>query len=238
MRSLRSLASVSALALCATLASVAHASTIDVQFSRDPGLAQTGAAFVGQAGDQWNDFLGNTGGGLLIDTTGATTGVSLSFSAASVYESVPTYTQFTGTPYANLMRGYLVDFSNSPGIDLTFSGLTPGQGYGFWIYTQGDDNSGNRQISLSANGGPVVVNTQADDDHFVAGSNLAYIVSVADANGVVDIVGHDLNGEANINGVQFMPVPESSNAAMLMAGALLLAGVAVRKRKRAAARAR
>lgn len=236
MRSLRSLASVSALALLATLASAARASTIDVQFSRDPGLAQSGAAFVGQAGDQWNDFLGNIGSGVLLDTTGTATGVSLSYSAALVYESDPGYTQFTGTPYANLMQGYLVDFINSPGIDLKFTGLTPGQGYGFWIYTQGDDNSGNRQISLTANGGATTVNTQADDNHFVGGRNLAYIVSVADANGIVDIIGHDINGEANINGVQFMPVPEPTNALMLMAGALLLAGTAVRKRAKARAR--
>ena len=230
MRSLRSFASVSALALLATMTSAAQASTVDVQFSRDPGLQQTGAAFVGQHGDFWNDFLGNVGGGSLLDTSGAATGVNLSFSAALVYESDPGYTQFTGTPYANLMQGYLVDFSNSPGIDLKFTGLTPGQGYGFWIYTQGDNNSGNRQISLSANGGPATVNTQADNDSFVAGRNLAYIVTLADANGVVDIVGHDLYGEANINGVQFMPVPEPSSAALLMAGALFVAGAALRKR--------
>ena len=236
MRSLRSIVTVPALALLATLASAAQASTIDVQFSRDPGLVQSGAAFVGQTGDQWNDLLGNIGGGSLFDTTGAATGVSLSYSAALVYESDPSYTQFTGTPYANLMQGYLVDFINSPGIDLKFSGLTPGQGYGFWIYTQGDNNSGNRQISLSANGGPVTVNTQADDDHFVGGHNMAYIVTVADANGVVDIIGRDINGEANINGVQFMPVPEPTNALLLMAGALLLAGTAVRRRTRARAR--
>ena len=236
MRSLRTLAS--SFALLATMMSAAQASTIDVQFSRDPGLAQTGAAFVGTAGDYWNDFLGNVGSGSLLDTSGAATGVSLSFSAALVYESNPGYTQFTGTPYANLMQGYLVDFIDSPGIDLKFTGLTPGQGYGFWIYTQGDDNSGNRQISLAANGGATTVNTQGDDSSFVGGRNLAYIVSVADANGIVDIIGHDLYGEANINGVQFMPVPESSNAAMLMAGALLLAGVAVRRRTRADADAR
>jgi hypothetical protein len=236
MRSLRSLASVTALALLAATTSAAQASTVDVQFSRDPGLQQTGAAFVGQSGDFWNDFLGNAGGGTLLDTSGAATGVSLSFSAALVYESDPNYTQFTGTPWANLMQGYLVDFSNSPGIDLKFTGLTPGQGYGFWIYTQGDNNSGNRQISLSANGGATTVNTQADDDRFVMGRNLAYIVTVADANGVVDIIGHDLYGEANINGVQFMPVPEPSSAALLMAGALFLTGAALRKRLLARAR--
>ncbi|HEY9027728.1 MAG TPA: PEP-CTERM sorting domain-containing protein [Burkholderiaceae bacterium] len=232
MRSLRSLATVSALALLATLGSAAQAAGINVQFSRDPGLQQTGAAFVGQAGDHWNDFLGNAGGGALLDTAGAATGVSLSFSAALVYESDPGYTKFTGTPYANLMQGYLVDFMDSPGIDLKFSGLTPGQEYGFWVYTQGDNNSGNRRISLSANGGTAVVNHQADDDVFVAGHNLAYIVSYANAFGVVDLVGRDIYGEANINGVQFMPVPEPTTAPLLVAGVLFVAGTLLRRRGR------
>ena len=231
MRTFKTLAAIASLAaVLATGASAANAAAIvDVQFSRDPGLQQTGAAMIGSSGDLWNDFLGNTGSGSLLDTSGAASGVSLSFSAALVYESDPGYTQFTGTPWANLMQGYLVDFSNSPGIDLKFTGLVAGQQYGFWIYTQGDNNSGSRQISLTANGGSTLVATQADDSTFVLGSNYTYLTSFADSNGVVDIIAHDLNGEANINGVQLMAVPESSSLALMLAGFMFFGGAALRK---------
>ena len=231
MRTLKKLAALPSLvAVLATGASAANAaSVVDVQFSRDPGLQQTGAAVIGSAGDTWNDFLGNVGSGSLVDASGAASGISLSFSAALVYESDPNFTQFTGTPYANLMQGYLVDFMNSPGIDLSFSGLTPGQQYGFWIYTQGDNNNGNRQVSIGANGGAPQFTTQATLDTFTLGANYLYITSTADANGVVDIVAHDLNGEANINGVQLMAVPETSSLALMLAGFMFVGGAALRK---------
>ncbi|MEP6502464.1 MAG: PEP-CTERM sorting domain-containing protein [Betaproteobacteria bacterium] len=213
-----------------TATAAAGAATVDVQFSRDAGHTQTGAAIVGSAGDLWNNFLGNQASGVaLFDTTGAASGVSLSFSSYGVYESDPGYTQFTGTPYANLMQGYLYSFTDTIGIDLKFSGLVAGQEYGFVVYTQGDDNAGNRSIGLSANGGSQHVATQTDASTFVPGNNYTYIVTTADANGVVDIFGQDLRGEANLNGVQMMAVPEPSAMVLLMAGFMFLAGAVVRK---------
>ena len=232
MRTLKTLAAVSFLAaVLATGASAANAATVvDVQFSRDAGLQQTGAAVIGSAGDTWNDFLGNVGSGSLVDATGAASGISLSFSAALVYESDPGFTAFTGTPWANLMQGYLVDYDWSNGIDLKFSGLVPGQAYGFWIYTQGDNNSDQRQLNLSANGGAVQLAQQASGDNtFVLGRNYTYLTSFADSDGVVDIFARDLNGEANINGVQLMAVPESSSLALMLAGFVFFGGAVLRK---------
>ena len=231
MRTLKTLATIASLAaVLATGTSAANAAAVvDVQFSRDPGLQQTGAAVIGNAGDTWNDFLGNTGSSSLLDTSGAASGVSLSFSAALVYESDPGFTQFTGTPWANLMQGYLVGSSDSPTIDLKFTGLVAGQAYGFWIYTQGDNNSGNRQLGMSANGGPTQVATQADDSTFVLGNNYTYLTSFADSNGVVDITANNLYGEANINGVQLMAVPETSSLALMLAGFMFVGGAALRK---------
>jgi hypothetical protein len=229
MRFIHTLAALSSLVL-ATATSAASAAAIDVQFSRDNGATQSGAAVIGSSGDYWNDFIGSaSGSGTLLDTSGANSGASLTFSSALVYESIMGFTQFTGTPHADLMQGYLVDFMNSPGIDLKFSGLTAGQQYGFWVYTQGDDNSTNRQISLTANGGATQVATQTNAATFKLGDNLTYIVSMADADGVVDIVGRDLNGEANINGVQVMAVPEPSIAVLMMAAFAFFAGATVRR---------
>jgi hypothetical protein len=232
MRQLNTFVALSLAAVFATATSAANAAAIDVQFARDPGHEQTGAAVVGSAGDIWNTFLGNANNGSLVDTGGAASGVSLSFSAAMVYDSVPSDTQFTGTPYANLMQGYLVDFIGSQGIDMKFSGLVAGHEYGFWVYTQGDNNNGNRQLSLSANGGPAQTTTQGTYNTFVLDHNYTYLVSFADIDGVVDLVAHDLNGEANINGVQLMAVPEPTSIALMLAGVLFCIGAARRQRAR------
>ncbi len=221
--------------LCAALlaaASTAHAAqVIDVQFSNGASHAQTGAAVVGSSGDTWNNFTtGATGHGALVDASDAATGVSLSFSASNFWEADPTYMRFTGQPDANLMQGYLVGYAGQPDIALAFSGLAAGHEYGFWIYTQGDDNGAGRSISLSANGGAAAVATQTNAGSFLQGDNYVYLTAVADRNGDIDILGHDLAGEANINGVQLMAVPEPSQA-LLLAGGLLLAGAAARRRR-------
>jgi hypothetical protein len=233
MKTLHTLSAAALLAL-ATSAASAAAPLIDVQFSNDVSHTQTGAAVTGQAGDGWNNFTtGHAGGGSLLDTTGGATGVSLSFTADTFWESATTYTRFTGTPVANLMQGYLVGYTGSTGIDLAFSGLAAGHEYGFWVYTQGDDNSPNRSISIVANGGTPAVSTQSNGSSFSLGDNYLYFTTVADANGSIDITGKSLVGEANINGIQLTAVPEPSEMALLTAGLAFLAGAALRKSRRA-----
>jgi hypothetical protein len=126
------------------------------------------------------------------------------------------------------MQGYLVDRGN-PDLALTFGGLAAGQEYGFYIYTQGDDNSKNRSIGISANGGAQVSSTQSNIGTFVEGDNYLYVVATANSNGVVDLEGRYLSGEANINGVQLLAVPEPSSVVLLMAGLLFAGGAAVRR---------
>jgi len=222
---------------CAALLAVASAAhgkaLIDVQFSNGASHAQSGAAVIGASGDAWNNFTtGAAGSGSLVDTTNGASGVSLTFSANNFWEADSSYTRFTGLPDANLMQGYLVGYGGQADIALAFSGLTAGQEYGFWVYTQGDDNSRGRSISLSANGGAGVVATQTNASSFVLGDNYVYLTAFADQNGDIDLLGHDLNGEANINGVQLMAVPEPSAMVLLMAGAMFLAGAAVRRKNR------
>jgi hypothetical protein len=221
---------------CAALlaaASAAHAaSLIDVQFSNGASPAQSGAAVVGASGDTWNNFVtGHAGSGSLVDTTNTASGVSLSFSANNFWESDPAYFRFAGQPAANLMQGYLVGYGGQSDIALSFTGLTAGQEYSFWVYTQGDDNSRGRSISLSANGGAAAIATQTNAGSFMLGDNYVYLTAVADPDGDVEIFGRDLVGEANINGVQLMAVPEPSEIVLLMAGGLLLAGAAVRRKR-------
>jgi hypothetical protein len=226
---MRLLSAATAALLLTAVSAASASSAIDVQFSGSDSHAQTGAAVIGQAGDAWNNFTtGSQANRFLVDTSGAQSGVTLSFSSSQSYESDASYTQFTGTPYANLMQGYLVGRGTSD-IDLTFGGLTAGQEYGFYVYTQGDDNSKNRSIGISANGGAQTSSTQSDIGTFVEGDNYLYIVATANSLGVVDLVGQNLNDEGNINGVQLLAVPEPSSVALLLAGLVFLGGAAVRK---------
>ena len=229
---MRPLTSLLCVALLAAASAAQAAPLIDVQFSNDPSRAQSGAAVVGSAGDTWNTFAtGHAGSGSLVDTTNTASGVSLSFAASNFWGADPSYFQFAGQPDANLMQGYLVGYAGQPDIALSFSGLAAGQEYGFWVYTQGDDNSRGRSISLSANGGAAAIATQTNTGSFLLGDNYVYLTAVADHNGDVEIFGHDLVGEANINGVQLTAVPEPSEMALLLAGGLLLAGATVRRRR-------
>ena len=214
-------------------ASATHAATlVDVQFSNDASHTQSGAAVVGKAGDTWNNLTsGHAGSGSLVDVAGDASGVSLSFAASNFWESDPSYFQFAGQADANLMQGYLVGYAGQPDIALNFTGLVAGQQYGFWVYTQGDDNSAGRSISLSANGGPAAVATQTNTGSFAQGDDYVYLTATADSRGDVDLVGHDLNGEANIDGVQLMAVPEPSELVLVMAGALFIAGLVVRRKR-------
>lgn len=227
---MRSLQILSAAALLALASTAGAAPLIDVQFSNGVGHTQTGAAVTGQAGDIWNNFTtGQAGGGTLVDTTGAASGVGLTFTADTFWESATSYTQFTGTPDANLMQGYLVGFGDRAGIDLVFTGLTAGKEYGFWVYTQGDDNSKNRSISIVANGGTPVVSTQSNQGTFALGDNYVYFTTFADSKGDLDITGKSLVGEANINGFQLAAVPEPTEMALMIAGLTFLAGAAMRR---------
>ena len=71
----------------------------------------------------------------------------------------------------------------------------------------------------------------ANTDSFVLGDNYVYLTAVADGAGDVTLLGHDLNGEANINGVQVMAVPEPSELVLLMAGGMIIAGLVVRRKR-------
>ena len=234
MRSLHTFVSIAASTLLITAASAANASGIDVQFSNGGVPAQTGAAVIGTAGDVWNDVTGGTGSQVALKgIDGTSSGVSLSFSSAQQYESDAGYTQFTGTPYASLMQGYLVD-RGATGIDLSFSGLVAGRAYGLYVYTQGDDNSARRSIGFTVNGVAAGSTTQSNATTFIAGDNYEYIVTTANAQGVIGLDGDVVNGEGNVNGVQLsaLAVPEPSSIAMMLAGFVGLAGIASRRSRK------
>jgi hypothetical protein len=220
--------------LFCAMASAQAAAAVDIQFSGTP--AQTGAAVIGSRGDFWNEFDGGSlSNQSLLTTAGGASGLELSFSSDQSYTSDPSYDAFSGTPYASLMRTYLVGRVGSNDIGIDLSGFSAGHAYGFYVYTQGDDNSARRSIGISANGMLEATTTQSNAGGFIVGDNYTYFQAVADSAGDIDLSGPVLAGAGNINGLQIVSgVPETSSTWMLAAGLAALG--ASRLRRRAAAR--
>ncbi|HTW73063.1 MAG TPA: hypothetical protein VME47_24515, partial [Acetobacteraceae bacterium] len=171
----------------------ARAELIDVQFSGVFSLpcncshvnpSQSGAAVVGEAGDQWNDFAASSASDqVLLTVNGAATGVTLSFSSASrPYTAEADYDAFTGTPWANLMQGYLVN-----DIQISLSGLIPDATYGFYVYDQGDDNSPGRAVTFDINGSDPQTAAQTNASSFILNNNYVYLQGVAGTSGDITI---------------------------------------------------
>jgi hypothetical protein len=187
---------------------------IDVQFSgtfsycttcAQSNPPQSGAALVGKAGDKWNDFhTTSVSGAPLVDASGASTGVTLSFSSFGAYTADPSYDPFTGSLDANLIQGYLYSGGS---INITLSGLTPNQSYTLYVYTQGDNNSPGRSIAISANGTTQSA-TQSNAHNFILNNNYVAETVTADGSGNIRIQGVTLAGEGDINGLQLVSGPQ------------------------------
>jgi hypothetical protein len=209
---------------------IANAGLVDVAFynSGYGGTQPTGAAVLGQAGDQWNWIDGMNcpscpGPVSLTDTNGNATGVSLSFQADGAVVSAATNTQ----PDPDLTNNYL--FNNSSGsILLTLDGLIPSQNYLLVLYVASDDASGgNRSLTGTVAGATTVPFAATGDPQptFINGENVVALNVTSDASGSLAITESDgpLNsGEVDLNGLQ-IETPEPASLGLLSFGLALLA---------------
>lgn len=222
------IAAAAALATIGATQPVMAATLVNIQFTgpQRQVSTQVGAGVVGSAGDSWNQLFGNVGTASLNTTRNAASGYSISYSADGAYASEASYTQFTGTPYANLMQGYL--YGGGTPITATISGLRANEAFTLHAITQGDNNSNGRRNDLTVNG-QTASTTNSNTNRFIEGDNFAVFSGRANALGQIVLSDVRGAGEANLNGLQLAAgVPEPATWAMMIIG---IGGVGVAMRR-------
>ncbi|GAT32528.1 PEP-CTERM protein-sorting domain-containing protein [Terrimicrobium sacchariphilum] len=210
---------------------------INLQFGGSDATAYTGAAVIGSEGDFWNLKTGgsktNTS---LLSSTGANTGVTVSFTSqyfGAVSPDQPGSFGFYGTSYADLMQGYIYAFDGTPR-SISFSGLAASSSYSVYVYTQGDSGATDRQLTITTNGTTyTALPSVATESTFVASQNYLALTGISDAQGVLTLTYNFAAGEANINAVQVngpVAVPEPSTCLLL--GVSAIAGIGLLRRRR------
>ncbi len=207
-----------AFAALALSAPASAATLVNVHFTgpQQDVNAQVGAGVIGGAGDTWNQIKDHQGTASLLTADNKASGYTISYAAQGRYAADPTYTQFTGTPLANLMQGYL--YSSGTPISATISGLRANQAFSLYAITQGDNNTAGRRNDLAVNGqSSSTLNTNANT--LIAGDNYALFNGRANSLGQILITDAAGAGEANLNGLQITAaVPEPATWAMMIFG--------------------
>ncbi len=201
------------------LGGMAQARLIDVNFNTNSlfstgggfihGPAMSGAAVLGEAGNQWNDIEVSSGTGIpLIYADGSNSPVTMTFTSAGGYNvySFSGTTPFKGTPYEALMENYL--YNGRLGVfapqTLTLSGLPTNSMCNLVLYSAGDTAGAGRTTLFSVNGKTLSSTWNGSASTFIAGTDCVEFASaLSDSSGNLAITWTG-NGtaEGDINGFQ------------------------------------
>ncbi len=177
---------------------------INVQFGNGGTPQQTGPGAIGNSGDTWNLLKGTGGNGVtgsnvaVVDSKGNPSPVTVSWNGTGLYNNGPG--AFTGTPWANLVYGYLYFFGGTPKT-LTIAGLTPNAGYSLYMIAQ--PGAPSRPTQFAVNGGsPVSTDGSNTANTMISGKNYALLNVTADGTGVLNVAMSALSSEGDVNGFQ------------------------------------
>ncbi|MCA9240650.1 MAG: hypothetical protein KDA37_10635, partial [Planctomycetales bacterium] len=192
----------------------------------------SGTAAAPDAGTVWNSLVaGNSGGngynfedvniGLydevagavsgpssLVDSTGASTSLSVSFDAGGAFAVSDNAGNLNNiaTDAVGLMRDYLIAFNDPNPRFVTISGLAPNEPVTLYLYGEGDNLSNDRSTFFDANGVTGSTTGDAGGVPLTAGSDYVRLAGVmANASGVLQIE-YSPNGtpEGPFNGLQLL----------------------------------
>ncbi len=181
---------------------------------------QSGAAVIGNGGDVWNAISNPTGSAsvagtargtnlVLFDTVNVTTPITMDYIADYIFNGTAFGfgNPFTavGSPYANLMSGYMGSVTTS-GPDtntIILRNLTPGI-YDIYFYVCGRSDGQGRVDVLFANDQSAVCGPNSNSFTLTAGQNYVHLTPTVTTNGVLNIsfYGTTDNGQGLLNGFQ------------------------------------
>jgi hypothetical protein len=189
---------------------------VDINATVGFGVSGTysGAAVLGAAGDTWNSFTGDFFDSTartnlaLVDSNGASSGVTLSFSGQTGFFDTGNDGVFSPTAFAALMDDYLFVYPPSS-VAVTFAGLTAGDAYRLILYSSA--NAPGRDTIFTVNGSSQTVQDFSAATTFAFGLNYADFTTAADGSGKVSFtVAPGQFGEGNLDGIQLQDVTSRS----------------------------
>ncbi len=210
--------------------------------------AYSGAAVIGSAGDQWNHITDGSGTNFsLSNSTGSvsSTGATMSWASTGLfggYNATPPHTggddsnAFGGGTYDALMNSYLYLTADQAPKTISFKSLAASTSYDLYVYTEGDNMSAGRNLSININNNTIRTDhaSLSNIGTFVQGENYIKFTGVTDGSGDLSFTYQGIGsetvngkaGEANINGIQLRQpsgsVPEPSTYVLMGIGGLLV----------------
>jgi PEP-CTERM motif len=213
------------LASAVALLGFAQAATVNVDFGADNGGAAenyTGVGVAPDLGTTWNHFNAtamsaflNLSNAALVDSTGAATGISLSFASTN-------QRGYNTGSANNLLVDYLYNEGNSTST-VNLTGLTPNSAFSLYLYGNGDNNIQSSTFTLNAFNGGATGRTFGSDRSNI---NNTFVKLDGTANGSGNVsftwtAAPSTSAFGPFNGFQLQTVPEPSAA--LLGGLGLLA---------------
>lgn len=193
-----------------------RAGLIDIDVNATGGFGTSGtysgAAVLGGAGDTWDALVGNFLDSTarpnvpLVTSTGASSGVTLSFSGQTGFFDTGPQGILSSTAYAALMDDYIYVYPPSS-VAVSFHGLTPGGTYRLILYSSSD--FAYRATLFTVNGSTQTTANPGAVTALVAGLTYADFTTKADAGGQLSftMAAGSQFGEGNLDGIQLQDIP-------------------------------